>query len=516
MSKKMYNFANSIVYIMTSKVYSQSINDIKDYIDGLKESFLISPEILDYTTQSSECDFSHLQKQIIESPEDEDLKDLMEGEFSDAFIGLFLRLPLVQAFQYLSHNTITIDVPDEYYLEDNEQVYEEFKTIKRVVRVEVFNRLCKCYPNKRTLFKNAILDLDGDSMKNMLDDEEIELKWFRNWMGSSLYHSSVFTDAKKMKLPIKDGCLYVGDCSDSVNINQEEEQPYLSEMVESNYEHTKTHTRGFFDAKLTLKHYWFNHSRYGHNERQVIDDYINKPCFSKFVSECWAEFEEDERQRAVEAGSDVSWLPEDFFSDSNLPDMNKNNWLRGIEDAVIHGWYNKEGPQNDVEKEGDGRLKLMALINGCAEMGFISNDNVSKSKMAYVLTGRNVGFDVTEQKPLNWKTEYKNCFYYLVKYLFNPVSYKKALSVVDGVGQYPSKVSSRSELEQMGNDKPLSQFDVDPNRLPGLADEPERKDFRIFVHNLYDFCPDHRPKRGEGKHTAPRPPKKKDKTEAEG
>jgi hypothetical protein len=145
-------------------------------------------------------------------------------------------------------------------------------------------------------------------------------------------------------------------------------------------------------------------------------------------------------------------------------------------------------------------------------LGYIPNDNFSKAKMAYVLTGRNVGFDVDEQKPILWKTEYKNCFYYLVKYLFEPVSYKNALSVVDGVGQYPSKVSSLFELELMENNKSQLQFSVDPNRLPGLADEPENKDFRIFVHNLYEFCPDHRPKRGEGKHTAPRPSKKKDNT----
>jgi hypothetical protein len=90
----------------------------------------------------------------------------------------------------------------------------------------------------------------------------------------------------------------------------------------------------------------------------VIDDYINKPCFSKFVSECWTEFKKDERHRAVESDSETDWLPDDFFSDNNLPDINKSNWLRGLKDAVVHGWYKEDGPQNDEEKKETENKKL--------------------------------------------------------------------------------------------------------------------------------------------------------------
>lgn len=412
---------------MANKVYSQRINDIKDYIDGLKESFLISPEILDYFTQSNECDFSHLQKQIIESPEDEDLKDLMEGEFSDVFIGLFLRLPLVQAFQYLSHNAITIDVPDEYYLEDNEQIYEEFKTIKRVVRVEVFNRLCKCYPNKRTLFKNAILDLDGDSMKKMLDDEEIELKWFRNWMGLSLYCSSVWADARKMELPIKDGQLFVGDCSDIVNINQEEDQPYQSEMVESNYEHTITPTRGFSDAKLTLKNYWFNHSRYRHNDRQVIDDYINKPCFSKFVSECWAEFEEDERQQAVETAADDMENMDNKPVVEEIQSQSTQNTYIAEEDKIFNFSPNDNAinlfPEGETAFDGSKGLADYAINNKekierfvhlmVKKFHYIPDDK--KQAKAFVRTITGIQFDGGKTKPKLLSDEAVNAILFMAQ-----------------------------------------------------------------------------------------------------
>lgn len=283
---------------MASNDCSQTIEDLKVFINGLRESFLIPNEMLESISPQISCSLSNIQKKIIESPASEKLRVFFEGEYSNWFILLYLGIPLNNALIYLSHNTINLDAPYIYYLKDSHMVYEQFKTIKRIVRVEVYNYLCKLYPSKRSLIENAILELDEDSMKELLNDDNIKIDWLRNWMGLSAYCFSFYNDAIKGVITREDINLIEEYVCNTDNIIQGGDQLYASKRVDARHNHVISHQICSTEAKEIVNEYWSSRSSYRLYVRQVIDDYINKPCFSKFVSVCRAEFEEDGRQRA--------------------------------------------------------------------------------------------------------------------------------------------------------------------------------------------------------------------------
>ena len=194
------------------------------------------------------------------------------------------------------------------------------------------------------------------------------------------------------------------------------------------------------------------------------------------------------RECIVATDAEDSWLPDDFFGPNNLPDNSKPNWIRGILPIVEQGLDDKE--------PGNGRLKLAQMINECARIGIISEDETTKKKMAYILTGRNVGIPVDEDKPLTMSPERLPFLCYIVRHLFETgrkgySPYRQMFEVFEGLGTYHSKVKdavdSAHELEEQ---KKKGCKQVKSVNYTSLAQRAEVfVKFAPYLSKIYSWCP---------------------------
>lgn len=412
---------------MASNDYSQTIEDLKVFINGLRESFIISNEMLEFIVPQISCGLSHIQKQIIESPASEELREFFEGEYSDWFILLYLGIPLNNAQIYLLHNTINLDAPYIYHLKDSHMVYEQFKTIKRIVRVKVYNYLCKLYPSKRSLIENAILELDEDSVKKMLEDDNIKVDWLRNWMGLLAYGHSFYDDAIKGVLVREDINLIADYVCNTVQIIQGGDLLHPSKQVDKLHNQVIRSQICSNNAKEIVNDYWYSRSSYPPYVRQVIDDYLNKPCFSKFVSVCRAEFEEDERQQAVEtAADDMENVDNKPVVDEIQPQSTQNTYI-SEEDKIFNFSPNDNAinlfPEGETAFDGSKGLADYAIDNKekierfvhlmVKKFHYIPDDK--KQAKAFVRTITGIQFDGGKTKPKLLSDEAVNAILFMAQ-----------------------------------------------------------------------------------------------------
>ena len=204
-----------------------------------------------------------------------------------------------------------------------------------------------------------------------------------------------------------------------------------------------------------------------------------------------------------------SWLPIDYFSDGNRPNNNMENWIRGIRDEFSRGYlYKNEGPNKELNtnEKGDPRRNLIDIIENLASTGDIDDDNNTKARLAYVLTGRSIGKPITEEKPITWKAQPPKKLFYILKYLFsNKEKYKQAFNVIDGIGEYPDKkkkgVSNLEELEQTKKDEETMGNLMNPSSLADSITKNEDNGFRDLLHSIFESCPKTKPPKGKGMYT---------------
>ncbi len=203
------------------------------------------------------------------------------------------------------------------------------------------------------------------------------------------------------------------------------------------------------------------------------------------------------------------WLPSEYFSKVNHPENNMKNWIRGIRDEFSQGYlYKNEGPNKELNtnEKGDPRRNLIDIIENLASTGDIDDDNNTKARLAYVLTGRSIGKPITEEKPITWKAQPPKKLFYILKYLFsNKEKYKQAFNVIDGIGEYPNKkkksVSNLEELEQTKKDEETMGNLMNPSSLADSITKNEDNGFRDLLHSIFESCPKTKPPKGKGMYT---------------
>ena len=181
---------------MAYKTPLQTLKDEQDFYKGLENSFILAPEVLQQASSEFEgYDINLIQKQIMESPSDVQLDRLMMGKLYEDFIFIFLYQALAQALQYNSQKDLTIidmdDIPNMYFLDDVDVLYDELKTIPQVGREKLFNHYSNVNPNSLAMYKKAIMELDKDSLVRIMESQDIDIVWMQKLLGYFHYNKSI-------------------------------------------------------------------------------------------------------------------------------------------------------------------------------------------------------------------------------------------------------------------------------------------------------------------------------------
>ena len=472
----------------------EDLQNNKEYLAGLNEALF--PDYAEVcglmgNVGYNKGDYVLFQQLISKNPSDERLVQTIKNDVEGLFFFEFFCLPLARVLKYTIMNNLPLlakyKFPPKYNLYEPESICGVLRQLTKKGREQIINSYDIDYVYSEKL-RQAIMEPNVEIMRELLESKEVDLMWLQQMLDVVKYEDDL------LNIIIDNNNDFSKEEIDNINNDYVKsimlvDVPDVNEILRIKTTEKASVTEV---CVLYLKNYWVFCDLLDEKTRTIIDAYINKPCFEEVVSKCRAEFEEEEKERR---NRDYSWLPEDFFNDSNPPDTKKGNHLIKIMDAVSHGWYSKDGPLSEEEKNGDGRKKFMTLINECARLNFIKDDNETKARMAYVLTGRNVGFDIDEEKPLVWNYEYKNYLFYLLKFLFKRAPHKIALSIIDGIGEYATTDPITGEVKKINHS--------------GLAEKLEMKSFPAFVHSLYEFCPPSKTPKGEGKQITDRTKKSK-------
>ena len=302
---------------MAYKTPLQTLKDEQDFYKGLENSFILAPEVLQQASSEFEgYDINLIQKQIMESPSDVQLDRLMRGKLYEDFIFIFLYQALAQALQYNHKKDLTIidmdDIPNMYFLDDVDVLYDELKTIPQVGREKLLNHYSNVNPNSFALYKKAIMELDKDSLVRIIESQDIDIVWMQKLLGYIHYNKSINDGVFNGEISWDDSSILLRKILNELPNDDKEPDPYYVEWranqkklcdADQNSELGEELPDDILSvmASLYLKSYWFGCSEYDVKSRQIIDNYINKPCFSEFVSKCRAEFEEEERLREEES-----------------------------------------------------------------------------------------------------------------------------------------------------------------------------------------------------------------------
>lgn len=343
---------------MAYKTPLQTLKDEQDFYKGLENSFILAPEVLQQASSEFEgYDINLIQKQIMESPSDVQLDRLMRGKLYEDFIFIFLYQALAQALQYNSQNDLTIidmdDIPNMYFLDDVDVLYDELKTIPQVGREKLFNHYSNVNPNSLALYKKAIMELDKDSLVRIIEIQEVDIVWMQKLLGYLHYNKSINDRVFNGEISWDDSSILVRKILNELPNDDKEPDPYFVEWranqkklcdAAQNSEPGEELPDDFLSvmASLYLKSYWFGCSEYDVKSQQIIDNYINKPCFSEFVSKCRAEFEEEERIRTAENDSSESVVAEEeqeisLREDTTSNKANKGSWLKNPKEKYYEG-----------------------------------------------------------------------------------------------------------------------------------------------------------------------------------
>ena len=469
----------------------------EDYRLGLKEAMRPNFKNCPWISEEDIPTCNDVYNAILENTFVEDITSFLEdSETKGAWYYSYVALPLLQAFDFTSINMITVDdakdISNKYQGTDIDTIVNFLSELTCIGR----ERLLNVIEIPQAMFpkvNKAIVAMDREALTEILESPNLDFSWLAKIAGIK----NTIVEILDLLSASEQSDEFIFDIFQQItaSVLQDVDNFYLKEYFDLNNDieelsEKKIAKLPYIQTKLVVKGYWYQRHIYTKGTQNIIDDYLSKPYFVSLIKECRAEFEADEKERKTNSDGNIAWLPENFFKDDNLWHKTGKNHLNKIRDAVIRGWSKKEGPANEEEMNGDGRKKIGLLINKCAELNFISDDDDTKARMAYVLTGRYVGFDIVDKKPLKWNGEYRKYLFYLLKNLFGRGPYKDAFRLIDGIGDYIFTENHSELAEELG----------------------KNDSFRLFVHDLYPFCKETRTKYREGKHLK-RTQSKKEKEE---
>lgn len=468
---------------MAYKTPLQTLKDEQDFYKGLENSFILAPEVLQQVSSEFEgYDIKLIQKQIMESPSDVQLDRLMRGKLYEDFIFIFLYQALAQALQYNSRKDLTIidldDIPNMYFLDDVDVLYDELKTIPQVGREKLFNHYSNVNPNSLAMYKKAIMELDKDSLVRIMESQDIDIVWMQKLLGYFHYNKSINDVFFNGEISWDDSSILVRKILGELPNDDKEPDPYYVEWranqkkicdAAQNSELGEELPDDILSvmASLYLKSYWFGCSEYDAKSRQIIDNYINKPCFSDFVSKCRAEFEEEERLREEESvGGEIvdtdtepvveevqKQAPQSAYIDDKekiftfAPNVNAVNLFPESE-------YAFNGSKGLAEYAINNKEKIECFVHLLAnKFHYIPKDK--KHARAFVRTITGIKCDGGIIKPILQSREAVEAILYMAQQHILPGNLKDALQKFDikeGVDIKPMKINPSSYAGRADNE----------------------------------------------------------------
>lgn len=277
--------------------FKDEIKIQQEYYTALKETLKPNQQFFSKLKQElpDEYNWDQLQELVENHPDDTLLSKAMQAE-DGLVLYCYLCQPLGQVILFCIMNCLpnlaNDPLPPNYTLFDPESICEELKKLTMRGREQIFNYYYLIDYKYSEKLKIAITEPNIDAMKEIIESRVVDLSWVQRALGIFKYGNEMNESILNEDVPegFEDGLF-----RDYLKSVFSDDIPYLDGYYDSLWNDggdSLNKATGFL-----LKSYWYLYKQFRPKTREIIDAYINKPCFAEFVSKCRAEFEEEERLR---------------------------------------------------------------------------------------------------------------------------------------------------------------------------------------------------------------------------
>lgn len=336
---------------------AQLITDKKEHLEQIKQS--LRPDLRYSSLGPTPDEIAEALPFLIEKIE----SGIVEEQIKDGInripnlLYLVLGLPLQQAVPYLTSDPHflpdNISIPNTHRETDPSALFSVLQKMTRLQR----NRLLDAFPNVNTtdylILQQALVEPNIEALKIVLEKESIDISEIQKVFGL-LLDAQEFTEIIKPDLASDDVTLdvffqFFEELFPLIASDLYESELYVESVdlmrKKQGNDHIAPETLNKWVTNLTalrLKSYWYCRDSYCDKEAKIIDDYINNPYFEPFVSKCRAEFEEEERLRAVEDDSAERVVTEvkqekRLRENTTINRPNKGSWLKNPREKYYEG-----------------------------------------------------------------------------------------------------------------------------------------------------------------------------------